>query len=449
VFGSLLTPPISFSFVCPSVKLSLFIENYHAIPVKVIKFCAPELSNVLNELFNVCIDRGCVPDEFKYAMVTPLYKGKGDNNSLDNYRGISVLPPIAKVFEKIVSKRIIHYFESNKLFFSNQHGFRSNHSCETALLSIIDRLKNNMNKNKINLALFIDFKKAFDLINPKLLIIKLMNYGFDNNAIHLFMDYFKNRMQITKIGDMLSPICDLLNGVPQGSVLGPLLFLIYINDMGLCNELDIELFADDTTITMSDQSLENLITSFKLKIEAILEWVKYNQLIINWSKTKAMFVTRKQVNIPTEICICNEPIEVVKVFKLLGVHIDNSLSFHEHIKTIKRLVNKKLYSIKNIFYLAFDVKVQFFKTFILPHFDYCSGLHVYLTKTQIESLEKFHKVCLFRLLGIKVFGMNSNEQLEVLAKYNILPYKMRIFQRFNSLFHKIINNNILNNFYEN
>jgi hypothetical protein len=256
-------------------------------------------------------------------------------------------------------------------------------------------------------------------------------------------------MQITKIGDMLSPICDLLNGVPQGSVLGPLLFLIYINDMGLCNELDIELFADDTTITMSDQSLENLITSFKLKIEAILEWVKYNQLIINWSKTKAMFVTRKQVNIPTEICICNEPIEVVKVFKLLGVHIDNSLSFHEHIKTIKRLVNKKLYSIKNIFYLAFDVKVQFFKTFILPHFDYCSGLHVYLTKTQIESLEKFHKVCLFRLLGIKVFGMNSNEQLEVLAKYNILPYKMRIFQRFNSLFHKIINNNILNNFYEN
>ena len=128
----------------------------------------------LNELFNLCIKSGCLPDEFKYAVVTPLYKGKGDDNLLDNYRGISVLPPIAKVFEKIISKRLIYYFENNNLFFSNQHGFRSNHSCETALLSIIDRWKSNMNKNHINLALFIDFKKAFDLVNPKLLIIKLI-----------------------------------------------------------------------------------------------------------------------------------------------------------------------------------------------------------------------------------------------------------------------------------
>jgi len=282
-------------------------------------------------------------------------------------------------------------------------------------------------------------------------IIKLINYGFDNNAIHLFMDYFKNRMQVTKIGDILSQGCDLVNGVPQGSVLGPLLFLIYINDMGLCNELDIELFADDTTITMSNERINNLISSFKIKIEEILEWVNYNQLIINWSKTKAMFITRKHDDLPSVICIRNQSISIeeVKVFKLLGVHIDNKLSFHEHIKTIKRVVNKKLYSIKNIFYLAFDVKVQFFKTFILPHFDYCSALHVYFTKTQMESLEKFHKVCLFRLLGIKLFGMDSNEQLEVLAKYNLVPYKMRIFQRFNSLFHKIVNNNILHNFYEN
>ena len=149
-------------------------------------------------MFN-SLDNACIPDEWKFAFVHPLFKGKGNIDERDNYRGISILPPIAKVFERIVSSQVVSYFETNSLFVGEQHGFRANHSCETALQSILDKWKKKIDDKEVILSLFVDFKKAFDLINPDLLFHKLFHYGFDNKSLLFFKSYFQNRKQVTII----------------------------------------------------------------------------------------------------------------------------------------------------------------------------------------------------------------------------------------------------------
>ena len=198
------------------------------IPISIIKFSAKTLSLPLSELFNFCITNNCLPNEWKFAMVTPLYKNKGDLSDFNNYRGISVLSPFAKLFERVIQRQILDYFNSNKFFHESQHGFRSGFSCETALHELISKWRNNLNNGLINLAMFVDFKKAFDYVNSDLLLIKLYCYGFSYDSIKLMANYFTDRRQLVKYKGNLSDSSSILLGVPQGSILGPLFFLFLL-----------------------------------------------------------------------------------------------------------------------------------------------------------------------------------------------------------------------------
>ena len=196
-----------------------------------------------------------------------------------------------------------------------------------------------------------------------------------------------NRYQVTSLENKISELLELRIGVAQGSVLGPLLFLIFINDLVWSSSLTSVLFADDTTVTDKGDCPIVLIDRFKRRLEPLLEWVKNNQLTINWGKTKFMFVynsassyANSLVNIKN-VQIMGFDVEVVTKFKLLGVFVDSRLQFKEQLIELKKRVNKRLYSIKKVFYLSLNVKTQFFKTFILPHFDYCLALVIYFTKT--------------------------------------------------------------------
>ena len=170
--------------------------------------------------------------------------------------------------------------------------------------------------------------------------------------------------------------------VPQGSVLGPLFFILFINDLAFLLEFGIIMFADNTTLYDADLSL--LLSKFSKKLEPLLDWFKFNKLDLNWSKTYFMFITSQRVKLPIEILVSGLLVKLVDTFRLLGITIDNKLNFEKYSKDLKLIINRKLYSIKRLFYLSTKVKIQFFKTFILPYFDYCQSLVIYFPKSIIQ-----------------------------------------------------------------
>ena len=366
-------------------------------------------------------------------------QNKGDKTDMNNYRAISVLSPIAKMFEKLLAKQISFYFENNNIFFRGQHGFRSGYSCQTALHEFISFLNKAIDLKLISLSLFIDFRKAFDLIDPLLLLLKLFHYGFDNNSLGLITNFFDDRSQLVKLKNSSSILAKLKLRVPQGSVLGPLLFLIFINDLPYCIlKAFIELFADDTTLTRSGEKLDEVLKEFEYVIEELTLWCNFNKVDINWSKTFFMVFTKKKIEIPDFFIIRGLKISVVKEFKLLGFTIDSKLNFMKLVSETCLAVNRKLFSIKRLFYLCFSVKIQFFKTFILPYFDYVFTLICYFSKEAIQRLANCFYLSIFKLLKLRIGSNDFNELNNSLEKYGLFAFQHRALERMLSFSYKIL-----------
>jgi hypothetical protein len=354
-----LTKPVSYSFILKELQNSKG-PGITGIPTKILKILNEKICVIVTNLFNECIKTSLIPSEWKSAVVTPLYKRSGSKDDANNYRGISVLPPIGKIFEKILANQIKEFLDNNNLLFAGQYGFRNNHSCESALHEILSDMFKVLSDRKIGLYFFIDFKKAFDLVPADLLLFKLKYYyGFDDLSIKLLQDYFTNRTQYVKVDTILSDILSVLLGVPQGSVLGPLLFVLFINDMPFFLKLFLTiLFADDTTLGLKDDNYDILINKFLTAIEDLIKWCQFNKFDINWKKSEIMFITNKNgVNLPDFIKIDNHQVKVVTEFKLLGIIIDNKLNFVKNTCKVRKSINTRLYSIQKLFQLDLTVKI--------------------------------------------------------------------------------------------
>ena len=305
----------------------------------------------------------------KTAKVIPLFK-TGSKTELSNYRPISLLSCLSKVMEKLIYSRLMNYLNKNSILHPNQYGFRSGLSTSHALLDVVTTTYDNINKMLYTLLIFIDYKKAFDTVCHEILLSKLEHYGIRCPALNLISSYLNHRTQCVSINDRLSALNHISYGVPQGSILGPLLFLLCINDI---NNIDtysydsIKQYADDTCLVINEINLDKLKTKANKLLLSTEQWSLANKLTINFSKCKAMIIAPKfrspSCTIP--ILINDISIPIVDSFRYLGIILDNKLTFSDHISNVAKKVSRSVGIISKLRHYA---PTQFYSNYTMLYF---------------------------------------------------------------------------------
>ena len=345
-----------------------------------------------NMIFNQAITLSSFPDEWKIARVIPLYKN-GQRNIPGNYRPISVLPAISKVMERILYDQLYSYLTTFELLSDSQFGFRKSHSTASALLDCTNEWYVNLDRKMFNLVVLIDLKKTFDTVDHQILLRKLELYGIKGQALTLLRSYLTNRNQKCQIKNSFSSERQIKCGVPQGSILGPLFFLLYINYLPHClNKTKPRMFADDTNLTASANSLTDLEANSDL--ENLRKWLIANRLSLNVAKTEFMLIGSnpmiKNISVShPNVFIENKQIKQVNECKTLGVTIDEHLSWKSNTEKICKKVTAGISAIRRIKpFVDQDTLVLIDNAIIRPYFDYCCEVWDLFGETQSKRLQK-------------------------------------------------------------
>ena len=409
------------------------------ISIKIIKEISDCIVPVLTYLFNLSFSTGIVPDLLKVAKVVPIYK-KGEKHLPGNYRPISLLSIFDKILEKLMYRRLSNFLQKNKILYEYQFGFRKNYSTSQAVMEVLDNIYQHCDNREVIMGIYLDLQKAFDTVNHSILLQKLNIYGVRGTVLQWFTSYLSNRKQYTILSDNESELESVSCGVPQGSVLGPLLFLIYVNDIQYAiSSAKIKLFADDTNLFLHNRDPVQLFAMANTCLAQLSGWFTANKLSLNLEKTCYSLFGPKQKDVKQyNLYINGKIIQNVECCKYLGIFIDSNLKWQEHID----YVYNKLIKFVSIFYklrtkLSQEVLRMIYFAFVHTHLLY--GIEVY-ANTNTNHLSKLIKLN-NKLLRILQYKSLKTHTVELYHTYFTLPvqllhnYQILIFMH-NYVYHR-------------
>ena len=389
-----------------------------ALPTFILKDAFACILQHVSYLMNQSLITGIFPVKWAIACVTPIPKA-GDLSNAANWRPISILPLPGKILEKICTKFLLVELEQNNILSEYQFGFRSGLSTSHAVQYFVKYIADNINTKKVTAAVYLDFSRAFDSVNYELLLLKLEDMGISNMLVRWIRGYLRNRQMCTKFNGRVSPIKTLACGVPQGSVIGPILFLCYINDIvniATAHNVRAILYADDTVIFNASNDMSILQQKLQETLNAISVWCNNNRIKLNVSKTRSCFYGRRH-NLNRskfDLTLNTGVLHPCQQYKYLGVILDETMNLEANYNNVFKRFSYKVFQfskIKN--YLNVRTRVLVYKQTVLPFVEYISSLLFLNRKLDVDKLQKLQNKALRMCLDI-----NDPREMSVLALHN-------------------------------